>query len=595
MKPRIVSQLFIRLDVIVYTLPVTLCVYVFVLSFGLDWSLMLPFFRESISIAVAFTLLGGFVHRRLTIHRTVDLLLNRASQAHELLDLKKRLLRYPFHEAANVFLRWWLAFAFHMVYMTAVYNAPLRFSILLGLCILASAPISSVLYFFQSERILSKYLRDPRIAALDIGEKEIRKLSLLGRLIFAQTGILINPIVLLGLLWYLTNQGQLRVEMIEIHLAIVLLLLFGTLFFTSFSFINTTRQSVVQALNATREISKGMLNQPSVTQSSDEVGGIMQHIFLLARNIGQVIRLIRNTSQELLARSTELISNSQVLAQKAQEQAAATEQITASLEQTGALSLQIDESANSQSSVAREADRILQALVQEIDLVKRDADQIEQRIGQTQEKAKLGESMISQTVETMNEITASTNQILAFVKQIDDIADQVNLLSLNASIEAARAGDYGRGFAVVATEIAKLAERTQNYLQTISQQAEKAQKVLRGGTERVQTASGAFFDILDEVKQNSVFIHELSSKAEAQASAGRNVQSAFNRVILGAETIRESTGEQAKAFKENLEVLGTFSKTAEQITDAAQNLKDVSNILGEKAKNLNEEAGFFTI
>ncbi|MCE9597020.1 MAG: hypothetical protein K8S54_03550 [Spirochaetia bacterium] len=595
MKPRIIRRLFVQLDLIVYTLPVTLCVYVFVLSFGFDPGVMIPFFRESITIAVAFTLLLGFIHRKLTVERTVRQLLNSENTPAQLLEIKKKLLRYPFHEAINVFSRWWLAYVFHVVYMTSMYQTSFKFSILLGVCILASAPISAVLYFFQTERIVTRYLQDPRLVALVVEEKEIMKLSLLGRLIFAQSGILLNPITLLGLLWYLTNQGQLRVTWIEFHMAAVLFLIFGTLFFTSLSFINTTRQSVMQALHGTREISKGILAQSSVTQSSDEVGAIMQYILVMAKNIGQVVLLIRTTSEELLTKSSGLVTNSQTLAQKAQEQAAATEQITASLEQTGALSIQIDDSANNQASVAREADSVLGKLVHEIDLVKADADEIEQRIIQTQEKAKLGESMISQTIHTMTEITLSTNEIITFVKQIDDIADQVNLLSLNASIEAARAGDYGRGFAVVATEIAKLAERTQKYLHTISNQAEKAQKIVKGGADRIQSASEAFLGILEEVKQNTVFIHQLSNKAEAQAAAGRNVQSAFSRVILGAETIRESTGEQAKAFKENLEVLGTFSRTAEQIYEAAQNLKEISNILSLKAKDLNEEAGFFTI
>ncbi|MBI5682302.1 MAG: methyl-accepting chemotaxis protein [Deltaproteobacteria bacterium] len=169
------------------------------------------------------------------------------------------------------------------------------------------------------------------------------------------------------------------------------------------------------------------------------------------------------------------------------------------------------------------------------------ADKAARKGGEMVQRTVEGMSDIAQSVrqsaEVISELGSRSNEIGKIIKVIDDIADQTNLLALNAAIEAARAGEQGRGFAVVADEVRKLAERTTKatkeigeMIQTIQDDTIKAVSVMDVGTKKVENevvvakeAGEALEQIVDSVNKVTGMIQQIATAAEEQSTAADQI------------------------------------------------------------------------
>ena len=185
--------------------------------------------------------------------------------------------------------------------------------------------------------------------------------------------------------------------------------------------------------------------------------------------------------------------------------------------------------------------------------------------------------LLKQSAENIEKLGESSKQIGEIISVIDDIADQTNLLALNAAIEAARAGEQGRGFAVVADEVRKLAERTTEatkqiaiMIKGIQNETQEAVVAMKRGNEEVSSgialadrAGQALNQILESTQDVQMQISKIASASEEQSSTSEEIAKNVN-------SISHVTNESAKRIQD-------IAKSSDELSKLTDNLKDLVN------------------
>lgn len=318
----------------------------------------------------------------------------------------------------------------------------------------------------------------------------------------------------------------------------------------------------VQATDGENEFRQTMLALKSVTLS---LWGIVHQVRVNSEK--------SSVMSERLARSAKDFADftyTQVAA--AEETAAAVEELTASIEGTAR---NITNQTGNMDQIARSIADLNLAIVR----VNAAMDELVDRAGTANDRAGQGEQTVQKAIAAMEEIKSTSARIGEIIDIITAISDRTNLLSLNASIESARAGEAGRGFAVVAAEVSKLSEQTAASVREITNLISTTNRSVEVGTKEVNESVHVLRDIMKSVSGISETVGAVRGAMSAQSAKASSIEENVTQVNALAHAIETAAHEQKGAAREIAESVQSITNATQSISQRTEDLALLSQEL----------------
>jgi len=281
-----------------------------------------------------------------------------------------------------------------------------------------------------------------------------------------------------------------------------------------------------------------------------------------------------------------LKERSTILSGNVTETKGTIENFKQALKTTGEKTSEVHNFASQQSEKVKEVKEKMQKLGGYLGELMFRSEEFAETTEETMKDAERGEQRAKESLEAVRDIRSSTQEVTDIAATIRDIAEKVNMLALNASIEASRAGIHGRGFAVVAEEISKLAEKTNSSANLIESLIEEENVKVNKGSEIVAELSKSFVNIAKKIATIQNFSRELNSKAMISIDQSASVLKNSASLEELATRIQSSIGNQVDIAQElNLEIENISSET-HTVYSISHTLASLSDTIETVAHNL---------
>ncbi len=314
----------------------------------------------------------------------------------------------------------------------------------------------------------------------------------------------------------------------------------------SFFIVRSITGPIAKAMALAENLSRGDFSDRLNLDQSDEIGHLSESLDRMAEmlgkndadmkktlhNLNEVLSQVDHISVNMDHSSHALSDSGQSLSQAATEAASSLEEISAALTQIGAQTKGTVENAGVANDLS----------------------------ATSLEVATAGKEQMDDMLDAMGAINDSSQNIVKITKVIDEIAFQTNLLSLNAAVEAARAGQHGKGFAVVADEVRNLAVRSAQAAHEISDLILNSVGKVENGNRLASATSEALVKIVDATAKTAAIVKEISDAANEQAAGIDQITQGLSQVD-GATQMVTATSEEAAAASEELAGMATKLRT----------------------------------
>ncbi|MBB1198927.1 methyl-accepting chemotaxis protein [Enterobacteriaceae bacterium 89] len=292
-------------------------------------------------------------------------------------------------------------------------------------------------------------------------------------------------------------------------------------------------QPLTRVIDSIRHIAGGDLLKPINVHGSNEMGQLADSLRHMQGELVRTVGEVRNGADAIYSGASEIAMGNNDLSSRTEQQAASLEETAASMEELTATVKQNAENARQASHLALSAS----------------------------ETAQKGGKVVDNVVQTMRDISSSSQKIADIISVIDGIAFQTNILALNAAVEAARAGEQGRGFAVVAGEVRNLAQRSAQAAREIKSLIEDSVSRVDVGSTLVESAGETMEEIVNAVTRVTDIMGEIASASDEQSRG-------IDQVGLAVAEMDRVTQQNASLVEESASAAAALEEQASRLTQA---------------------------
>jgi methyl-accepting chemotaxis protein len=495
-------------------------------------SLFLPFLSNiSVLIMIVIVSLAAIITGAEAKRSTVNKYKKCLSQQMNPELAMKYLTSIPLLDAVSVFLRWMISGI--AVQITGYYfgGAQLQEIIIMWVFILPTALMAMPLFYLIAEKEVLADIAKHGDFFKAVPSNALRGISIPAKLLFTIFSLLIYVLTVLITLIILTAMG-----IFDPREQILAFILFGLsiaviTFRSGFLFVRNLAVRLKKVDGYVLQVSRGRFDHIA-PDAKDELGVVIDSLNTMGEHLRKKQKIVESIAQGAgdFTIDVELAGNDDIFGKSLQKmlgslnnillkvQSAALE-VSHSADQIEAASETLSNGAITQASAIEETSSSIQELSAQMLDNASGAEEAKNLMLIAEENAARGNSYMTNLLEGMKELNLSTGRIREIIEAIDDIAFQINLLALNANVEAARAGKFGKGFGVVADEVRNLANRSAHSVKETSQVIDRALKDVEKNNEFVEKSAAQLSEIVNVTNSAAVLVRSIADDAKSESNS----------------------------------------------------------------------------
>ena len=320
------------------------------------------------------------------------------------------------------------------------------------------------------------------------------------------------------------------------------------------------RRELPRVVQAAERIAEGDLQQPiELNNDGSEVGKLMSAFHHMSKKLNALILQMQKSGIQISTSSTQIAAAGKELEATVVEQLASTNEVNATSQQIAATSKEL-------VHLMEQVAMMSQSTATAAGASQTDLNRMESVMRQLVDAT----TSIATRLGVMNE---KANNINSVVTTINKVADQTNLLSLNAAIEAEKAGEYGAGFAVVAREIRRLADQTAVATLEIAQMIKEMQSAVSTGVMEMDKFSKSVVDSVADVSKISGQVAQVIEQVQGLTPRFERVSQSIEEQSQGAQQISEAMGQLSEASQQTVDSLRETNSAVVRLDEAANGLR----------------------